>query len=109
LRLRGRWVSNDADIDIAAKVHSFRRLLVYASHKLQQETFFDNFVAVDGRSNTRDQTIVNSIAVNHRLEFIELGCRESVEERLAAVSSDIFFASDIRRATLKNCQMLHAR
>jgi hypothetical protein len=82
-------------------MHSFWRLLVHASHELQQETFLDNFVAIDGGSDARDQTIIDMITIDHCLELIELGLGESFEEGVTAVFSDVFFAPDICCSTLK--------
>ena len=45
-------VTDDTDVDVATKVHTFGGDLVYTTHKLEEKTLLNDLMTIDGRRDT---------------------------------------------------------
>ena len=102
LGLRGRRITNDTYIDVASKMHALRCPLVDSSHQLQQNTFLDKFVTINGWRNTLHKPRVNVIGVNHGLQLFKFRFRECLNERLSTFFACFLLPSDVG-ANLQVC------
>lgn len=76
-------------------MHAFLSLLVHTAHKLEQQTLLDNFMSINGGSNTLYQTRVDVIRVNHALELVEFRLSKRASEGLAIVITFFTFSSNV--------------
>ena len=100
LRLADRRVTDDTDVEVATQVHAFRRLLVHATHELQQYALLDNLVTIHGRRDARDEARVNVVAPDHRLEVLHLFARQALEELFAVLLDALVVRANVGRARL---------
>ena len=75
-------VANDADVDIATKLHALCCRLVDTRHELKQQTLFDIFVPVNHRGDGVDETRVNTVTVNHVTKVIDFSLVHGPEHDL---------------------------
>lgn len=101
LRLRNGRVADDADVEVATKVHTLGRLLVHAAHELKEDTLLDDLVAVDRWCDTRDEARVDVVASDHRLELLNLFAGQALEELLAVLLGSSVVGADIGSGRLE--------
>jgi hypothetical protein len=106
LRLRDGRVSDDADVEITTKVHSLGSLLVHAAHELEENTLFDDLVAVNRRRNTRDEARVDVVAPDHRFELLNLLASQALEKLLAVLLSSCIIGTDVGSGRLRRERQL---
>ncbi|KAI6768007.1 hypothetical protein HG530_006016 [Fusarium avenaceum] len=72
LGLGGRRVTNNANVDVASKLHSLGGTLVNTRHELKKQTLLDDLMAINHGSNGLHKARVDVITVNHCSEVLNL-------------------------------------